>query len=160
MAACTNCGEPAGFMSTVCGTCIVRMDQATQDNESARAREEAEYRHELRAIRCSTSDSIPGSAMSAVLDIVTADCVLGADLLRDLSAAAAHFTAGRSGRMEQSLREARETCILELRAAAKLLGANAIVGIRFECNELSGAGKNMLAVAATGTAVLVTHHEG
>ena len=43
--------------------------------------------------------------------------------------------------------------IADMRAQAHAIGAHAIVGISFSFNEFSGAGKSMLFVAATGTAV-------
>ncbi|WP_376775947.1 heavy metal-binding domain-containing protein [Rhizobium populisoli] len=56
--------------------------------------------------------------------------------------------------MQLALKDARTACLIELRLAAAKLDADAIIGIKFDFNELStGSGGGILFVAATGTAV-------
>jgi len=54
------------------------------------------------------------------------------------------------------LRDARVACLDELRREAEEVGANAVIGIDLDYSEISGGGKSMLFLVATGTAVKVT----
>jgi len=53
------------------------------------------------------------------------------------------------------LRDAKKTCFDELKNQTIKLGANAVIGIDLDYSEFSGAGKSMLFIAASGTAVTV-----
>lgn len=55
--------------------------------------------------------------------------------------------------MQQGLKEARTAALDELRAEALALGADAVVGIDLDYSEISGGGKSMLFLVASGTAV-------
>ena len=62
------------------------------------------------------------------------------------------FIGGRSNTHQKALREARETCLKELAATASEVGADAVVGVDLDYSEISGGGKGMLLLVATGTA--------
>lgn len=52
------------------------------------------------------------------------------------------------------IRDARETCLNELKIEAHSLGADAVVAIDLDYSEISGGGKaGMLFLVASGTAV-------
>ena len=52
------------------------------------------------------------------------------------------------------LRDARRTALGELRREAPMVGADAVIGIDLDYQELTGGGKGgMIMVVATGTAV-------
>ena len=65
----------------------------------------------------------------------------------------ATFRGGRSGSHQKALREARETCLEELAEEASGLGADAVVGVDLDYSEISGGGKGMVLLVASGTAV-------
>lgn len=75
------------------------------------------------------------------------------NILRDFFAGVTDATGGRSGSTQGVLRDARRTAMLELRAEAFALGADAVVGVDLDYSEFSGGGKSMLFVVASGTAV-------
>ncbi|HEV7285030.1 MAG TPA: heavy metal-binding domain-containing protein [Kaistia sp.] len=100
-----------------------------------------------------TCSGVAGRTIEREIDIVGAECVFGMNAIRDVMNAVRDFAGGRSGTIEQLLREARETCAWEIRAAAFQLGADAVVGVRTDHSEISGGGKGMLFVTMTGTAV-------
>lgn len=52
-------------------------------------------------------------------------------------------------------KKAREAALIELRLEAHQLGADAVVGIDLDYSEISGSGKSMLFLVASGTAVRV-----
>jgi uncharacterized protein YbjQ (UPF0145 family) len=109
----------------------------------------------LRRIVLTTTDSIPGYETTQVLEIITAECVLGLNLFADFLASVRDVVGGRSGALQQSLRLARRTCLHELRLEALAIDADGVLGVSLKYNEISGGGKSMLLVIASGTAVRV-----
>jgi len=63
---------------------------------------------------------------------------------------------GRSKASQQVLRDARRTCLTELRREALIVGANAIIAVDLDYSEISGDGKSMLFMVASGTACRVS----
>lgn len=100
-----------------------------------------------------TAPSVDGYCVSRTLEIVSAECVLGMNFLRDVFAGITDILGGRSLSTQQSLRQAKEACLRELRNEAASLGADAVVAVSLDYSELSGQGKSMLFLVATGTAV-------
>lgn len=107
----------------------------------------------IASIPVSTTPTIPGREIVAVLDVVSAECAYGMNILKDFFAGISDTVGGRSGSTQGVLRDARRTAMLELRAEAFAIGANAVVGVDLDYSEFSGAGKSMLFVVASGTAV-------
>ncbi len=89
------------------------------------------------------------------LEVITAECVFGMNLFKDFFASITDILGGRSSSFQKVLRDARRTCLTELRREALIAGANAIVGVDLDYSEISGDGKNMLFLVASGTAVIV-----
>jgi len=77
------------------------------------------------------------------------------NLFKDFFASITDIFGGRTSSSQKVLRNARLTCLTELRREALISGANAVIGIDLAYNEISGYGKSMLFVVATGTAVIV-----
>ena len=103
--------------------------------------------------RLVTTHSLPGRETREALGIVSAECVLGINVFRDLLGGLRDIVGGRSGTHQKALREARVTCLDELAEQASALGAEAVVGIDLDYSEISGGGKGMVLLVATGTAV-------
>lgn len=87
------------------------------------------------------------------LDIVTAEVVIGMNLFKDIFSAFSDTFGGRSKTMQEGLRQARQNALTELRREAHALGADAVVGVDLDYSEISGGGKSMLFLVASGTAV-------
>jgi len=88
------------------------------------------------------------------LEIITAECVYGINLFRDFFMNVRDIFGGRSKASQKVLRDARKTCLFELKREALMVGANAVVGVRLDYNEISGGGKSsLLFLVASGTAV-------
>lgn len=85
--------------------------------------------------------------------IVSGETIIGANIFKDFFAGIRDIVGGRSGSYERVLREAKETAINEMEAAARKLGANAIIGVDLDY-ETVGAQGGMLMVAVSGTAVV------
>ncbi|MNW03281.1 hypothetical protein D3C71_1991960 [compost metagenome] len=84
--------------------------------------------------------------------MVSSESVQGINFVRDFFARFCDFFGGRSQTLESALREAREQATEELKARARQLQADAVVGVDFEISMPSVQG-GMVVVFATGTAV-------
>ena len=99
-----------------------------------------------------TTPEIAGRPITNYLGIVTGEAVMGANLFRDMFAGLRDIVGGRSGSYEKELRKARDTAMEEMQAAARELGANAVVGVDLDY-EVLGDANGMLMVSISGTAV-------
>ena len=84
---------------------------------------------------------------------MTAESVFGMNVFRDFFAGMTDFFEGRSAASQTVLRDARNTCLDELKAEASSLGADGVMGIDLDYSELSGNSKSMLFLVASGAAV-------
>ncbi len=100
-----------------------------------------------------TTPSLEGRPIRRYLGLVHGETILGANLFRDLLASIRDLTGGRARAYERTLEQARQLAIEELTRRARLLAADAVVGIRIEVALLGQGG--MLLACATGTAVLL-----
>jgi uncharacterized protein YbjQ (UPF0145 family) len=115
------------------------------------AEEEALLR-KMESVILTTGPSIDGYR-TEVIEIVTAECAFGMNVFKDFFAAMSDFFGGRSGATQGVLRDARKTCLRELKREAARVGANAVIGVSLDYSEFSGSGKSMLFLVASGTAV-------
>jgi uncharacterized protein YbjQ (UPF0145 family) len=103
-----------------------------------------------------TTNAIEGRAIAAYKGIVTGKAILGTNIFRDLFAGIRDLVGGRSASYEKVLREARETAIAELEAKASELGADAVIGVDIDYENVSTGGSgSMLMVSVSGTAVVL-----
>ncbi|PHP67230.1 hypothetical protein CSC94_09295 [Zhengella mangrovi] len=103
-----------------------------------------------------TTNTIEGHQIVEYRGIVTGEAILGTNIFRDLFAGIRDLVGGRSGSYEKVLRDARETAIRELEDEAQRLGANAVIGIDLDYENIStGSSGSMLMVSASGTAVVI-----
>ena len=101
-----------------------------------------------------TTNNIEGKPIQQYIGIVTAEAIIGANIIKDLFAGIRDIVGGRSGTYERVIEEARADALQELEGKAQQMGANAVVGIDLDF-ETVGSGGSMLMVVATGTAVRI-----
>jgi uncharacterized protein YbjQ (UPF0145 family) len=99
-----------------------------------------------------TTPLLEGRPIRHYLGLVHGETILGANLFRDLLANVRDLVGGRARAYESTLQRAREIAVEEMARRARLLGADAVVGVRIEVEVLGRAG-GMLMACATGTAV-------
>jgi uncharacterized protein YbjQ (UPF0145 family) len=104
------------------------------------------------AMITTTTHAIEGRQITAYLDIVSAESVQGVNVIRDMFAGMRDFFGGRSQTLERALKEARIQATDEIKARARALQADAVVGLDFEISMPGGKG-GMVVVFVTGTAV-------
>ena len=101
-----------------------------------------------------TTPTIEGKPIRQYLGIVTAETIIGANIIKDIFAGIRDIVGGRSGTYEKVIEEARMNALRELEAKAMYMGANAVVGIDLDFETVGSQG-SMLMVVATGTAVSI-----
>jgi uncharacterized protein YbjQ (UPF0145 family) len=107
----------------------------------------------INALKLTTTPDYPNMKVEEVMGIVTSECVFGMNIFRDFFAGMSDFFGGRSKASQKVLREARETCLAELKKEAYEIGADGVIGIDLDYSEISDKGKGMLFLVASGTAV-------
>lgn len=99
-----------------------------------------------------TTQSIEGRTIVEYKDIVFGEVISGVNFFKDFGAGIRNLIGGRSSSYEKELLEARRKALSELEERARLMGADAVVGIDIDY-EVLGEGGGMLMVTASGTAV-------
>ena len=165
MAACARCGvTKAAFLSDLCNRCMdARLAEEPLKARAAaeeKARSEAELARRAEAVVLTTAPTLDGVRTVRTVDVITAECVFGMNIFKDIFAAFSDVFGGRNESTQGVLRDARRACLLELRKEAASLGANAVIAVDLDYSELSGGGKSMLFLVASGTAVVVEPLEG
>ena len=103
-----------------------------------------------------TTAVLSGKEVTDYLGLESGEAILGANIFRDFFAGIRDIVGGRSGAYEASLREAKEIALREMEEAAQRLGANAVIGVDLDYENITaGSGGGMLMVSASGTAVKV-----
>lgn len=162
MALCKQCEKKIGFLEGgtdgLCPGCRRENIAAERENtpeciEQRRLEEENQRLAELAKEVMVTTETATNLPVAERLDIVTAECVFGLNLIKDMFSATRDIFGGRNASTQKALREARKFAIDELRKEAALVGADAVVGVDLDYSEFSGGGKSMLFLVASGTAV-------
>lgn len=103
-----------------------------------------------------TTSVLSGKEVTEYHGLVSGEAILGANIFRDFFAGIRDIVGGRSGAYEASLREAKEIALSEMEEAARRLGANAVIGVDLDFENITaGNSGGMLMVSASGTAVTV-----
>lgn len=102
-----------------------------------------------------TGPGLEGRNIVSYLGIVSGEAILGANFVKDLFANITDDWGGRSGVYEKEFERARGLALETLQKKARIKGANAVIGLRFDHLTL-GANNGMMMVAVCGTAVLVS----
>ena len=99
-----------------------------------------------------TTQTIEGRTIVEYKGIVFGEVISGVNIFKDFGANIRNLIGGRSSSYEKELLDARRKALSELEERARLMGANAVVGIDIDY-EVLGEGGGMLMVTASGTAV-------
>lgn len=100
-----------------------------------------------------TTNNIEGYTVKRYLGVVNANVVIGTNLFSDIAASLTDVFGGRSGSYKSKLNTIYNEVMKELTEKAKSYHADAIVGLHVDFDEVSGGGKSMFMVSASGTAV-------
>ena len=108
----------------------------------------------MNNILVTTTSTLEGWEIKKYIKPVSAHLVLGTNIFSDLFADFSDVFGGRSGTHQKKIAELYRDAIAEIKHTAFSIGANCIVGLSVDLDEISGKGKSMFMLTATGTAVL------
>ena len=90
-------------------------------------------------ILLSTTSEVPGHTVTAYKGMVISQVTAGRHLGKDVLAGVRDVFGGRSKSLEKDLESARQEALSELAAKAQKIGANAVVGIRLDMENVAGS---------------------
>lgn len=102
----------------------------------------------------STND-IKEYKITQYLGLINVNVVIGANFFSDFFASFTDVFGGYSNTYQSKLDKIYDDALRELQVKASHFGGNAIIGVHFDFDEISGKGKSMFMVTAYGTAVLI-----
>lgn len=100
-----------------------------------------------------TTNSVEGYSIRKYIGMVNANVVIGTNLFSDIAASLTDVFGGRSGSYKSKLTTIYDEVMKELIRKAESYHADAIVGLHVDFDEISGGGKSMFMVSASGTAI-------
>lgn len=157
MATCKDCGKSMSFIFAVEGRCLECHDKFRLAEIEALQGGAAPVEAEVQTVDLSgiilSTEAAPDLRVAHRLDIVSAEFAVGMSLLTDIFSAWRDVFGGRAKAYQNTLKDARKTVLQELRREAHTLGADAVLGVKLDYSEISGGGKSMLFLVASGTAV-------
>jgi len=106
-----------------------------------------------RKVVLSTTPSLEGWEITDYLGPVSAQFVIGTGFFADLISTFTDFFGAHSQSYQKKLDKLDEEALALIEFKALRMAANAVVGLRVDHDEISGSGKSMLMVTASGTAV-------
>ncbi len=160
---CSKCHAPVGDQHPYswCMECGEPLPEVLKDSIPALAQlklteeEREKLDSKIQKLLVTTAPFLEGYRIVETLDVITAECVFGMNVFRDIAAKLTDIFGGRSDETQKVLRDARKVCLYELRKEAHSLGANAVIAVDLNYSEFSGGGKSMLFLVASGTAVKI-----
>jgi len=109
----------------------------------------------LKNILVTTTENIEGLEILQYLKPISAHIVAGTGFFSDFAASFSDIFGGRSQSYQKQLSSIYNEAIEALKKAAYENGANCIVGLKVDLDEISGKGKSMFMITALGTAVII-----
>lgn len=103
----------------------------------------------------STTSNIDNYQIKEHYGIINHNIVIGSNLISDFMASFSDVFGGGSGTYRTKMDNMYKEMMQNLSFKAESLGANAIIGINIDFDEISGQGKQMFMLSAIGTAVKV-----
>ena len=105
----------------------------------------------------STTNNIEGGTINEYLDVICTNIVIGANIFSDIAASFADFFGGKSNSYKKKLELLYDEAIKELKQKAIRIGANAIIGLKIDFDEISGRDKSMFMISVSGTACVIEY---
>lgn len=115
--------------------------------------------NKINNVLVTTTNNLEGLKVKQYLKPLSAHVVAGTNLFSDFFASFSDIFGGRSGTYQRQLSSIYTEAIETLKQSAAEIGANAVIGLRVDLDEISGKGKSMFMITATGTAIIVENLE-
>lgn len=168
MAVCRQCNQRLALLERKAGICFACVEKKKQAERESREQLLGNIKVKMDKLVVDEPPKEDSARLDAILlttesshqldvterlEIITAECVLGMNIFKDIGSAFRDLVGGRNEAYQTALKDARKTVLLELKREAAQLGADAVVAVDLDYSEISGGGKSMLFIVASGTAV-------
>lgn len=110
-------------------------------------------------IKITTTSGFDGHEVKEYLEPVTAHVVIGMNIFKDFMTGLTDIFGGKSKTYQSTLSSINAEVLDQLRLKAKSIGANCVLGLKIDNDEISSQGKSMVMVTAVGTAAIVNFRE-
>lgn len=100
-----------------------------------------------------STDTLENFNITQYYGLVSGEALLGVNVYKDLFSGVRDVVKGRTSQYQEELHNARKEVFKIMEDKATQKGANAIIGLKIEYNNLGGTMGNTLLVTAYGTAV-------
>lgn len=158
VARCKECGLPTDIDELLAGDgkCIYCRPSSSKSSDAIKADADKLLALAADKVTLTTGFDIPGRETAEIVKIVATEAALGMNIFKDIANNWRDTFGGRSGSVQNLLKDAREACLQDLKMEAARAGAEAVIAVRLNYSEAStsaGSGGGILFVAASGTAV-------
>lgn len=140
-----------GF-TVLCKNCGQMKKQRYEDIEKEKYED---LQCKLKSLVITTTASIDGKKIIEYKGIITAQVFMGVNLFKDVFSGLRDIVGGRSKAMENELKKAKDLLLEELKKEALDLGANAIIGLKIDFEDVGKTSGNAFMLLGTGTAVFL-----
>ena len=113
----------------------------------------------MKRVFISTTNTVDNGKASEYFGVVSSHIVAGTGFLSDFAASVSDIFGGRSGSYRRQLESLYDEALDELSNKAQLLGANSILGLTLDMDNISGKGMSMFMITAVGTAAKIQFDE-
>ena len=159
MAECKECGKSIKAWEALGGACEDCYSLHLQNKARLKQKEGATERElsqqEISSMLVTTAHTLQGIEVTKYLGVISAECAYGMNMFKDMFANVRNLVGGRSAAVEDTMRDSRETVLLELKREAHAKGANAVIAVDLDYTQLGSGGNMMVLVSASGTAVVI-----
>ncbi len=100
-----------------------------------------------------TTNTVEGWEIVKYYGVVTHQIVIGANIFRDVFASFRDIFGGAVRGYQKDLDSMQAVLLQQLKEKASNMGANMIIALKLDYEDVSGGGKSMFMITATGTAV-------
>lgn len=97
-----------------------------------------------------TTDDVPGKTITTTLGLVSSNSVRARNIGRDLLAGLKNITGGEVGAYRELMNQSRDEALGRLEEAARAMGADAVVAVRFGTADVM---QGVVEILVYGTAV-------
>ena len=111
----------------------------------------------MKRLLLSTTNTIENGKVLKYYGVVSSHIVAGAGFFSDLAASISDFLGGRSGAYRGQLERLYEAALDDISDKAHALGANAILGLSINMDNIAGKNMSMFMITAIGTAVKIDY---
>jgi len=109
----------------------------------------------MKKILVTTTETLQGWEILNYIEPIYSNLMVGANFFSDFGASFTDIFGGRATKYEKNIQMLNEKAVEILKSKARGLGANCILGLKVDVDEVSGKNMQMFMITAWGTAVIV-----